>query len=267
MEKLVKLREMLRSYGKVAVAYSGGVDSSFLLKVAADTLGLENVLSITMVSSVTPEAELEEAVKFIKGLNVNHIFMKLNVFDIPGFSENHKDRCYTCKHSIFEEIKMLAEKRGIYAVLDGTNADDEGDYRPGLKALQELGIISPLKQCGFTKAEIRTLSKELRLETWDKPSLACLASRVPYNEEITEQKLQMVDKAETYLRELGFAQLRVRCHGKLARIELMPEEMKIIIERNLGNEIFDKLKEIGFEYAALDLKGYRTGSLNEVLNK
>lgn len=267
MDKLVRLQELLKSYGKAAVAYSGGVDSSFLLRVAIDTLGKENVLSITAVSSVTPKEELEESVKFINELDANHIFLKLNVFDIPGFKENQKDRCYTCKHGIFTEIIRKAAARGISVVMDGTNADDEGDYRPGMKALQELKVVSPLKQCGFTKAEIRALSKELKLDTWDKPSLACLASRVPYYDEITEEKLQMVDEAESYLRSLGFVQLRVRCHGKLARIELMPQDMRIVFDKNLSDEIYDKMKKIGFEYTALDLKGYRTGSLNEVLNK
>lgn len=265
MEKLARLKELLMSYKKIAVAYSGGVDSSFLLKVAADTLGIENVLSITVVSSVTPKEELESSISFMDELNINHIFLNINVFEIQGFKENYKDRCYTCKRSIFEELVKQAQKRGISTVIDGTNADDEGDYRPGLKALQELQIISPLKQCGFTKSEIRSLSKDMKLNTWNKPSLACLASRIPYYEEITEEKLQMVDQAESYLRELGFVQLRVRCHGKLARIELMPQDIQTVFENKLSNTIYDKMKQIGFEYIAMDLIGYRTGSLNEVL--
>lgn len=267
MNKLESLQQLLTSYGKVAVAYSGGVDSSFLFKVALDTLGKDNVLGITILSSVTPRAELAETEEFLASMNMNHLFIKKNVFDIPGFKENPKDRCYICKYKIFEEIKEQAATRGIHVVLDGTNADDEGDYRPGLKALQELAVVSPLKQCGLTKQEIRELSKDMQLNTWNKPSLACLASRIPYYEEITEEKLAMVDQAEAYLRNLGFMQLRVRCHGKLARIELLPEDMKKIFDEDLNAAIYGKMKEIGFQYSSLDLIGYRTGSLNEVLNK
>lgn len=267
MEKLVKLQELLKSYGRVAVAYSGGVDSSFLLKVALDTLGKDNVFGITILSSVTPREELAETEKFLSAMDVNHLFIKKNVFDIPGFKENPTDRCYICKHKIFEEILERAGENGITTVLDGTNADDEGDYRPGLKALQELKVLSPLKLSGLTKNEIRELSKAMKLNTWNKPSLACLASRVPYHEEITEEKLAMVDKAEAYLRSLGFEQSRVRCHGKLARIELMPGDTGRVFEEGLNKAINDKMKEIGFQYVALDLIGYRTGSMNEAIGK
>lgn len=267
MEKLAKLQELLRAYGKVAVAYSGGVDSSLLLKVALDTLGKENVMGITILSSVTPREELAETEKFLQSMDMNHIFIKKDVFEIPGFKENPKDRCYICKQKVFEEILERAKENGITVVLDGTNADDEGDYRPGLRALQELKVLSPLKLCGLTKNEIRALSKDLKLNTWNKPSLACLASRVPYYEEITEEKLSMVDMAEAYLRSLGFTQLRVRCHGKLARIELLSEDIKRVFAENMNVIINHKFKEIGFQYIAMDLIGYRTGSLNEVLSK
>lgn len=267
MEKLSILQELLRSCGKVAVAYSGGVDSSFLLRVALDTLGKDNVLAITILSSVTPREELAETEKFLAFMDVNHIFIKKNVFEIPGFKENPTDRCYICKHKVFEEIIARAAEKGITTVLDGTNADDEGDYRPGLKALQELKVISPLKLSGLTKNEIREFSRELGLDTWNKPSLACLASRIPYHEEITEEKLSMVDRAEAYLRGLGFRQLRVRCHERLARIELLPEDIKRVFEEGLSKVIDNKLKEIGFHYVSLDLIGYRTGSMNEAIGK
>ncbi|HYE84364.1 MAG TPA: ATP-dependent sacrificial sulfur transferase LarE [Clostridia bacterium] len=267
MEKFAKLQELLRSYGKVAVAYSGGVDSSFLLRTALDTLGKENVLAITILSSVTPREELAETEKFLASMDVNHIFIKKDVFEIPGFKENPVDRCYICKHKIFEEIIERAKEKEISTILDGTNADDEGDYRPGLKALQELKVISPLKLSGLGKSEIRELSREMKLNTWNKPSLACLASRVPYHEEITEEKLAMVDKAEAYLRSLGFIQLRVRCHGKLARIELLPEDINRVFAEDMNKDINARLKEIGFQYVSMDLAGYRTGSLNEVLSK
>jgi uncharacterized protein len=267
MEKLVRLQELLKSLGKVAVAYSGGVDSSFLLKVALDTLGKENVMGITILSSVTPKEELKETEHFLAAMDINHRFVTKNIFDIPGFSQNPKDRCYICKYKIFEEIKAIAEDSGIDTVVDGTNADDEGDYRPGLKALKELEVVSPLKLSGLTKKEIRDLSKELSLNTWNKPSLACLASRIPYYEEITEEKLSMVDQAEALLRSLGFEQLRVRCHGKLARIELVPEDIAKVFLSDLSGRIHDEMKKIGFQYISLDLMGYRTGSLNEVLNQ
>jgi uncharacterized protein len=267
LKKLHRLQELLKGYGKVAVAYSGGVDSSFLLRVALDTLGKDNVLAITILSSVTPREELAETEKFLASMDVNHIFIRKNVFEIPGFKENPTDRCYICKLKVFEEILARAAEKGITTVVDGTNADDEGDYRPGLKALQELKVLSPLKLSGLTKNEIRELSRELELGTWNKPSLACLASRIPYHEEITEEKLNMVDRAEAYLRSLGFKQLRVRCHERLARIELLPEDITKVLIAGLGRQIDNKLKEIGFNYVSLDLLGYRTGSMNEAIGK
>lgn len=266
MEKLQKLKELLRSYGKAAVAFSGGVDSSFLLKVAFDTLGKDNVVAITLKAAVNPTAEMWSAAAYAKELGVEFIQLDADVFSIPGFTENLPDRCYTCKKSIFTRILETAAKKGINIILDGTNADDDNDYRPGMKALEELGVKSPLKLSGLTKEEIRRLSKELEVPTWNKPSKACLASRIPYHEPITPEKLRMVEAAEEYLMGQGFIQVRVRCHGNLARIELAPEELERFFDMKFMQEAHKRFKEIGFSYTALDLAGYRTGSLNEMLN-
>ncbi len=264
MEKLIS---KLRSYKKAAVAFSGGVDSAFLLKAASDTLGIENVIAVTVMSNVITDEEKEDAKKVAEQLNVKHIIVDFNVFDIAGFKENPVDRCYICKTQIFKEILRLAEENGISTVIDGTNADDVGDYRPGMKALLELGVCSPLKECGITKAEIRAFSKDMDLFTWNRPSLACLASRIPYNEEITESKLRMVERAERYLRDKGFSQLRVRCHEAIARIELLPSEICRMYQNDMMQQTGRYMKSIGFSYVTLDLEGYRTGSLNETIKK
>ena len=265
MEKMKKLKEYLESMGKIAVAFSGGVDSSFLLKAARDILGKDNVLAITIESSFNPIQEIEEAQEAAQDWDVQFLKLRLDVFAIKGIEHNPTDRCYICKTGIFENVIKAAKDRGFEVVVDGTNADDEGDYRPGMKALAELGVKSPLKECGFTKADIRQLSKEQNVYTWNKPSKACLASRIPYGETITEEKLRRVEKAEDYLIKLGFVQLRVRCHGNLARVELSPDEMQKVFDLALMEQISNEFKKIGFSYTALDLKGYRTGSLNEVL--
>ena len=266
MHNLDKLKNFIRQYNKVAIAFSGGVDSSFLLKAASDTLGSGNVIAITLKAAVNPEREVEEAVELAELTGVKHIVIDADVMDIPGFRENPPDRCYLCKRAIFEKIFKEAQAQGIKTVFDGTNADDVNDYRPGMKALKELGVISPLRECGLGKSEIRKYSKEFGIKTWDKPSMACLASRVPYNEPITEEKLKMVGKAEGLLQAMGFIQFRVRCHGGIARIEIAPEEMEKVLDINIMKDINNKLKNIGFHYVTMDLQGYRTGSLNETLN-
>ncbi|MGI6585831.1 MAG: ATP-dependent sacrificial sulfur transferase LarE [Lutisporaceae bacterium] len=266
MDNLDRLKDFIRQYNKAAVAFSGGVDSSFLLKVSSDVLGAENVIAITLKAAVNPEAEIEEAVELAELTGVKHIILPMDVMSIPGFRENPTDRCYICKKAIFERVISEARKYGISSIFDGTNAEDVKDFRPGMKALGELGIISPLRECGLGKSEIRKYSREYGIKTWDKPSMACLASRVPYHEPITEEKLKMIGKSEGLLQAMGFRQFRVRCHGGIARIEVAPEEMKKLLDINIMNDISDKLKSTGFQYVALDMQGYRTGSLNEILN-
>jgi len=263
---LDKLKNFIRQYNKVAIAFSGGVDSSFLLKAASDALSPDNVIAITLKAVVNPENEVEEAYRFAEFIKVRHIIIDIDVMGIPGFKENPPDRCYICKRAIFEKIINEARAHGTSIIFDGTNADDVNDYRPGMKALSELGIISPLRECGLGKSKIRKYLKELGIKIWDKPSMACLASRVPYNEPITEEKLIMVGKAEGLLQAMGFVQFRVRNHNGVARIEIAPAEMIKILDINIMRDINDKLKSLGFNYVTMDLQGYRTGSLNEMLN-
>ena len=262
LNKYKKLKDYLGSLGSVAVAFSSGVDSTFLLHAAKDALG-ENVLAVTASSCFIPDREMEEAKAYCVKLGVRHEVFRADVLNIEGVAENPKNRCYLCKKALFSEIKEIALKAGMKEVLEGSNLDDEGDYRPGMLAISELGIKSPLRQGGFTKEEIRSLSKHFGLPTWNKPSFACLASRVPYGEEITEAKLGMIDQAEAFLLELGFRQLRVRMHGSIARIELLPEDFDIFMEEKLRTKVYEKFIGFGFTYVSLDIKGYRTGSLNE----
>ena len=252
--------------GRVVVAYSGGVDSTLLLKVAMEALGNENVLAVTALSPLYPERELRDAKKAIEALGAKHVLIESNELEIPGFSKNPPNRCYHCKKQLFRELTDLARKEGILFVVEGSTLDDEKDYRPGKMAVRELGIRSPLKEAMFTKGDVRELSHHLGLHTWDKPSFACLASRFPYGEEITPAGLAMVDRAEAFLFGLGFKQVRVRHYQKLARIELLKEEMGRLMEEGLRKEVVNHLKEIGYQYVTLDLQGFRSGSMNEVLS-
>jgi pyridinium-3,5-biscarboxylic acid mononucleotide sulfurtransferase len=264
--KLKKLNEYIQSLGSLAVAFSGGVDSSFLLKCAHDTIG-DKAVAVTARSSTFPHRELNESKEFAAKYGIRQVIIDSEELDIRGYSENPADRCYYCKSELFSKIRKTADELLIKYVAEGSNMDDLGDYRPGLKAAAELGAVSPLRFAGLNKDEIRQLSKEMGLATWDKPSFACLASRVPYGQKITREKLTAVDEAEQFLIDLGFKQMRVRHHGEIARIELLPEDMPKVFENGLSEKIYNKLKELGFTYVALDLKGYKTGSMNAVLDK
>jgi len=263
--KLARLKAELKALKSVLVAFSGGVDSSFLLKVAHDTLGAGKVLAVTARSSTYPQRELDNAITVARLIGARHMVIDSEELEIEGFSKNPVNRCYYCKGELFGKLTQVAAKEGLLAVLDGANADDARDHRPGSVAAVERGVRSPLKECGVTKKEIRALSLEMGLTTWNKPAFACLASRFPYGDEITREKLGMVEQAEYFLRDMDFAQLRVRNHGGVARIELAPDEMARAVEPDTARKIHDRLKEIGFKYVALDLIGYRTGSMNESL--
>jgi len=260
--KLGQLKNILAGMEGVLVAYSGGADSTFLLKVALGALG-DNVLAVTAKAPIFPASELATAEEMAHRLGAQHLFVEIGLLDDPRFASNPPDRCYICKRALFSRLKELAEGRG-FEMADGSNSDDLGEHRPGLRALQELGVRSPLAEAGLTKAEIRLISKGMGLPTWDKPPQTCLATRFPYGERLTLEKLRQVEEAEGFLHSLGLRQLRVRSHGPLARIEVPKKDMVRLLSET-PSHIVDKLKELGYTYVTLDLEGYRSGSMDEVL--
>lgn len=258
-EKEKKLAALLEKCMPLAVAFSGGVDSTYLLHEAAKA-GKGKVTALIMKTPSVPERELDEAVTFCKSRGISFFVLPADPFSAAGFRENGRDRCYICKHFLFSALLEKAKEEGIPFVADGTNADDTKEFRPGLRALKELDIRSPLAEAGLTKKEIRELSEKEGLPTWNKPSFSCLATRFPYGEELTVEKLRKTEAAENLLAELGFTQRRVRVHGNLARIEVLPAEIPLLLERR--DMISSRLEELGFLYTTVDLKGFRSGSMD-----
>ena len=261
-EKYLNLIQSLKNMKKVILAFSGGVDSTFLLKVAKEALG-DNVKAVTIQSPYIPKWEIAEAKQLVAELGVAFEILEAPIID--EIRNNPENRCYLCKTAVFSQIKAIAEREGYPYVIDGTNFDDIGDYRPGLKALSELKIKSPLLECQLTKQEIRNFSKKLGLTTWDKPPYACLLTRIPYGNELKEEDFIKIEKAERYMMERGFRAIRVRCHENLARIEVNKTDRSNLFNEVLLDEISRKFKEFGFKYVTLDLEGYRVGSLNETI--
>jgi len=264
--KLKELKEIFTKMESVLIAYSGGVDSTFLLKVAKDVLG-DKVLAVTAKSLVYPSEEIERAEALAQDLGVRHKIIETQELSNPNFFNNPKDRCYWCKKELFAILISIARENNLKHVLDGTNFDDLDDFRPGIKAAGEFGIRSPLKEAMLTKEDIRSLSKYLGLPTWDKPSFACLASRFPYGMKITKENLNKVDKAERFLRRFGIIQVRVRYHDTIARIEVLGKDIPKLLEEKLRRQSISYFKKLGYSYVAVDLEGYRTGSMNEVFTR
>jgi pyridinium-3,5-biscarboxylic acid mononucleotide sulfurtransferase len=264
-QRLKELEAIVAPYGSALVAFSGGVDSSLALAIAARALPKDRVLAVTSNNETYLPSELDLAREFADSLGVEHLIVNTRELDNPDYASNPANRCYFCKSTLYSDLRNIAERRGYACVVDGANADDEGDYRPGRKAAKELEVVSPLSIARVSKVEVRELAKLLGLPSWDKPALACLSSRFPYGQEITAEKLAQVARAEEYLRREGFRQVRVRHHGEIARLEVGPEEMERAF--TLREEISAELKDAGFLYVALDLSGYTSGSLNTALGR
>ncbi len=265
-EKLSKLKEIVSKLESVVVAFSGGVDSTLVAKVCYDTLK-ENSMAVTARSETYPDFEFKEAQKLAVEIGIKYLVIDTSELAIEGFANNPPERCYFCKSELFGKLKDIAEEHGFLNVADGANLDDTKEFRPGLQASKELSVRSPLKEAGLTKKDIREVSKMLNLPNWDKPAYACMSSRFPYGQSITEEKLSMVSEAEKYLRGLGLVQFRVRHHETIARIEVLPEDIHLLTNLPEREELSAKFKEIGFTYVTLDLEGYRSGSMNEVLSE
>jgi uncharacterized protein len=265
-EKLSKLKAIVSELESVVVAFSGGVDSTLVTKVCYDVLR-DNSMAVTARSETYPDFEFKEAQKLASEIGIKHLVIDTSELAIEGFANNPPERCYFCKTELFGKLKDIAKEQGFLNVADGANLDDTQEFRPGLQASKELNVRSPLKEAGMTKKDIREVSKMLNLPNWNKPAYACMSSRFPYGQSITEEKLSMVSKAEEYLRGLGLVQFRVRHHETIARIEVLPEDIHILTNSPAREELTAKFKEIGFTYVTLDLEGYRSGSMNEVLSK
>ena len=265
-KKLDKLREIIAGWGSLAVGFSGGVDSSLLLVVAHEVLG-DRAIGVTGTDASFPDREMDEAKAFCEARGIRQIIFTHDPLKEESYRNNSPDRCYFCKRGIFSEIKKIADENGIEYTAEGSNMDDIGDYRPGLRAVEELSVKSPLREAGLYKSDIRQISKAMGLPNWSKPAYACLASRFVYGEEITKEKLHMIDRAEQFLIEHGFYEERVRMHGNIARIEVPPADIPRLAADEVREAVYEEFKKLGFLFVTLDLKGYRTGSMNATINK